>query len=249
MTKLRLPQITSILLCVAMLLTLPSCNKRDIHQVIREMAEMPVDTAGFKTEHIETNDFSWVEVDCFAEVIFQQLNAGEASSITLKSSQEVLDHVKVRVEDGKLRLSINGRYRMPEKAIVVAEIKTPIVNKFVMNGVKCLKIDTLLLNSPLEIEMDGVGSLIANKITSHENKLLLNGDGYAEIKNIETGNLQIALNGGGGAKISGESKSVVALLQGCGNMDFSGLISETEIVQTINGDGKITVPVVKNVNN
>ncbi len=233
--------VMSISIISLLILSFTSCEKRDIHQVIREMAEMPVDTAGFVSTHLETNDFTWVEVDCFADVTFTQLEAGEPASITIKSSKEVLENVKTKVEDGKLRVTVNRRYRMPEKAIVVAEIKAPVVNKFVMNGTKCLRIDTLNLSSPLEVEMDGVGSLVANSITAYENKFLLNGDGCIAIKDIKTGHLQTALNGGGSIEIAGACTDIVALLVGEGKMNFSQLKSETPIAQTINGTGTIIV--------
>ncbi|MBQ2121024.1 MAG: DUF2807 domain-containing protein [Bacteroidaceae bacterium] len=234
--------VKSISIICLLILSFTSCEKRDIHQVIREMAEMPVDTAGFYSTHLETNNFTLVEVDCFADVTFTQTKADEGASITIKSSKEVLENVKTKVEDGKLRVTVNRRYRMPEKAIVVAEIKAPIVNKFVMNGTKCLRIDTLNISSPLEVEMDGVGSLVANNINAYESKILLNGDGHIHIKDIKTGHLQTALNGGGGITVGGECTDIVALLVGEGKMNFAQLKSETPIAQTINGTGTITVP-------
>jgi hypothetical protein len=70
---------TQLLLFLLLTVHVTSCDNRNIHQVVKEIAEAPVDTAGLTSMTIRTNDFSSVEIDCFADVTFhQQKDLGQA---------------------------------------------------------------------------------------------------------------------------------------------------------------------------
>ena len=104
-----------------------SCDRKDIHQVISLMTETPTDTTGFAQKDVRMSSFSAVVVDCFADVSFFQTAPEESPRVVLMAKQEVLDNVIARVSEGVLNISVNHRYRMPDKAVVVAKIYVPYV--------------------------------------------------------------------------------------------------------------------------
>lgn len=82
----------NILLCVLALCAaaFTACDHRNIKQVVKEIAEAPADTLGMVRQVVQTNDFSVVEVDCFADVTFHQTASATAPYVVLRAHRDVL---------------------------------------------------------------------------------------------------------------------------------------------------------------
>ena len=143
---LKFPLFLALLLGV---LLATSCDRSTIHEVISRMTETPADTTGFARKDLRMSSFAAVEVDCFADVTFVQTAPGESPRLVLMAPAEVLDNVIARASEGVLRISINNRYRMPDKAVLVAKVYAPHVNRIEMNGGKCLRIGSKRVNCPV----------------------------------------------------------------------------------------------------
>lgn len=175
-----------IILALLLTLTLSACNRKDLREVIKEVAEDPADTTGMASKNFSTNPFYTIEVNCFADVTFKQTEPGSASSVKILADPTVLPHVKVSTVDGVLNLSTDRRYKMPEKSVIVAEIQAPFVGQFFVSGGKCLRLGHIRLSSPLTLELDGVGALTAQRIEAPEVTVSGNGTGSIDLRGINT---------------------------------------------------------------
>lgn len=218
-----------------LLATLTACEQRNIHQVMKEIAEAPVDTVGLQAQTIRTNLFSAVDVDCFADVTYHQVADRTPPYVRLRASAEILENLSVRVESNVLEISVNRRYRMPEKAVVVMDIYAPYVSRFSMNGVKCLRLGRIDVASPLSLEIFGVGAITAEGITAPELTAKMNGTASLDLRGIETGLLRTYLYGDSRAFLSGHSSNTELLVQGEGRIDASVLRSDTPAKVTTRG--------------
>lgn len=219
---------------------LASCDHRDIHEVVKEMAVLPADTVGMKGKALCTNPFSLVDIDCFADVTYHQTAASADHRVVLRAPEKVLENIAVQVEEGKLRIAVDRRYKMPEKAVAVIDVYAPFVNRFLLDGGKCLRLGKIALTSPLELMVNGnVGAMVADSVVAPEVMLELNGSGSIDLKKMETGSLRALLNGGGIVVLSGHCRRADLHLQQAGKMDIRQLVSDTVPQVLIEGKGKV----------
>lgn len=180
-----------IILAILLTLTLNACNRKDLREVIKEVAEDPADTTGMASETFATNPFYTIEINCFADVTFKQSEPGSPSFVRIFADQTVLSHVKVSTTDDILTLSTDRRYKMPEKSVIVAEIHAPFVGQFFISGGKCLRLGHIRLSSPLTLELDGVGALTAERVEAPEVTVKGNGTGSVDLQGINTSRLTV----------------------------------------------------------
>ncbi len=204
-------------------LCLCSCDKRDIHKVVKDMAEAPVDTTGFSTTWVHTNVFSAVEIDCFADVTFHQ--TGEAGTyLRLRADKEVLEHISTRTNEDVLLVATDRRYRMPEKAIIVIDIYAPYANKFTLNGGKCLRLGKLTSSSPVALETYGnIGAITSDSISAPEISIPHEGDGSVDLRGIDAHRLTTGIKGDGHVYLSGRADMVKNDISGGGGIDTGKL--------------------------
>ena len=207
---------TQLLLFLLLTVHVTSCDNRNIHQVVKEIAEAPVDTAGLTSMTIRTNDFSSVEIDCFADVTFHQQKDLGAPMVRLMARSEVLEHVFTKTADEVLNISTDRRYRMPEKAVIVIDVYAPYVNKFMLNGVKCLRLGNMILNSSVFLELNGVGALMSQSLTAHEVSVRLVGSGSIDLKGVKTGRLAAEIYGSGNIYLQGTCREKIFREKGTG---------------------------------
>lgn len=222
------PTVSSLLLVIVLL---ASCDNRDIRRVVKEMAEAPVDTTGFVLKTVRTNDFSVVEVDCFADVTYHQTPAGTPPYVRVRALREVLEHVSVDVRDGQCGLFVSRRYRMPDKAVVVADIYAPFVSKFILDGGKCLRLGRLDISSPLSLEVAGVGALVADSVSAPEVSVEMVGSCSTDIACVRTGRLRALLDGKCTLALKGECEESFLEYSGEARVEVSELQSRSGMRQ------------------
>lgn len=206
----------TMLLCLLAVLTLTACNNKNIHELVKQVAEAPVDTAGFAKKELLVSDYCSAMLDCFADVTYTQTAADEPARVVLMAPKEVLENMTVKVRDGELLVETDRRYRMPEGMVAVVQLYSPFVNSFTLNGGKCLRLGRIEISSPLCLELNGVGALTADSVLCPETTLTLNGSGSADLKGLELERLRVALNGIGHVYLQGQSANVTLEKNGTG---------------------------------
>lgn len=218
---------------------LTACESRNIRQVVKDIAEAPVDTTGMLSKTIHTNSFSVVDIDCFADVTYHQTKANEAAMVRLAADNDVLENTTVSVTNSVLNISINRRYRMPEKTVLVVHIYAPFINSARLNGVKCMRLRNIILSNPLMVESFGVGAVTADSIVAPEVTVKVQGTGSADLRNIRTGLLRAEVVGDGQARMAGFCEQAEARAEEGASIDLSGLKSKTP-VKAIRKSRKVT---------
>lgn len=200
-----------------------SCDNRNIKQVVKEIAEAPADTAGLVRQVVQTNAFSGVEIDCFADVTYHQTASGTEPYVELLALNDVLSHVSVKTTEDMLLISTDRRYRMPEKAVVVVNVYAPFINKFSLNGGKCIRLGNIQLYAPITIDVQGVGAITADSLKAQEVDVNIDGAGSIDLKNIETSRLAASINGAGQIFLAGHAGEASVAINGAGTVDTSSL--------------------------
>lgn len=213
----------TMLLALLAVFMLTACNNKNIHELVKQVAEAPVDTAGFEKKELLVSDYCTAMLDCFADVTYTQTADGEQPRVVLMAPKEVLENMKVEVRDGELLVETDRRYRMPEGVVAVVELYSPFVNSFMLNGGKCLRLGEVEISTPLCLELNGVGALTADSIVCPETTLTLNGSGSADLRGLSLERLSVMLNGIGHIYLQGESGNVTLEKNGMGMIDDSGL--------------------------
>lgn len=225
-------------LCLA-LCALGSCKRTDIYETVKAVAIAEVDTTGFASRTVQTNAFTAVEADCFADIAYRQTAAGTPPRVELKAPAEVLDHISVMTDDNVLSLRVDRRYRMPERAVVVVSVYSPFVSSFSLRGGKCLRLGRMKISSPLNLSLDGVGALTSESVEAHEVNVTLNGAGCIDLRGISTQRLSAELDGAGSITLQGRCAEAFLELNGAGHIDVTQLQSAHKAQRTINGVGAI----------
>lgn len=206
-----------------------SCDNKNIQQVVKEIAEAPADTTGMARQVVQTNAFSDVEIDCFADVTFHQTDSGEEPYVELHALSDVLSHVNVKTTEDMLLISTDRRYRMPEKAVVVIDLYAPFISKFTLNGGKCIRLGRLRLNSPLTLEVDGIGAITAEKLEAPEVYASIDGSGSIDLRGIETLRLSASVNGAGQIFLAGHAAEANVGINGVGSVEHGGLRTDKAV--------------------
>lgn len=226
----------TFLLILLTLGALPSCDNRNINDVIRQMAEAPVDTTGYARREWRMGTFSAVQIDCFADVSLHQIVTGTTPRIVLLAPDEVLDKVIAKVTDETLLLTLQGRYQMPDDVAVVAHIYAPFLSRIEFNGGKCLRMPSFRVACPLEIHANGLGAIMADSLESHDLSVESNGAGSMHFNGINTHTVRFECNGSGKIVLSGNCQKGSIAANGVGMLDVAGLKSSQSMLQ-INANG------------
>ncbi len=223
-----------------LLCALSSCKRTNIYETVKAVAIAEVDTTGFDSHTVQTNAFTAVEADCFADIAYHQTAAGTPPRVVLKAPAEVLDHISVMTDDNVLSLRVDRRYRMPERAVVVVSVYAPFVSSFSLRGGKCLRLGRMKISSPLTLSLDGVGALTSEVLEAHEINVSLNGAGSIDLQGISTQRLSAELDGAGSINLQGRCTDAYLELNGAGHIDVTRLQCAHKAQRAINGVGTIS---------
>ena len=212
------------LLLLTCLLGMTACQHTNVHNVVKDIAEQPVDTSYYSQERIVLPAFTAVEINCFADVTYHSCAASTPPSIRILAPQKMLKLYSAHVDDeGTMVLTMNTRTGLSDQAVPVIHIYAPTVNAFELNGGKCLRFGALQLHSPLQVKLNGVGIITSQELKATSVEVELNGAGNMELHGIHTTRLKARLNGAGHIKLVGKAREKHISIDGSGSIDTSEL--------------------------
>lgn len=209
----------SCLFCLV--LTLCACTRTNMRQVVKMLAEQPVDTAGYAKRTIQTAEFSAVVADCFADVTYHQDSTQWC--VVFRAPEKICQGMKAEVSEGVLRIELDNHFRMPKNVVAVCHVYAPAVGSFELNGGKCLRLGRLQLQAPLRVELNGVGTITSEELRAPAITALLDGAGTMDLNGIDTPQLRVEINGVGDIVLSGRTGRKQILVNGEGNVDTTEL--------------------------
>ena len=188
---------TTFLAAVIVLLTVSSASCAQTH---------------IANDQFEVDDFAAIEASVVGNVVITQSNT---TSVTAEGSEEMLDKLEVRVNNGKLILEMDNRHRNLFKknaGKLTIRIATPTLTEIDFEGVGNINIEGTFHTPQLVINSQGVGNLTAYNLLSE----------YVKISSEGVGNTIV---GGKAGKVEIDS-------EGVGNVEADKLIAREAIVSS-----------------
>lgn len=211
-----------IILCI--LLPLGACQRTNINEVVKGVAEQEVDTSRYVGRTVNVAPFSAVEIDCFADVSYVQTAPGEEYRVSMTTPRHLTGHIDVKVStDGKLTVSIAHNYQMKETDVAVIRVYAPAVNEFTLNGGKCLRLGTVKMTSPVKAVLNGVGAINCTALQAPSVSVTLEGAGGISLSGLDTPKLKVLINGTGNIVAEGRAGQADVKVEGTGNVNTENL--------------------------
>lgn len=171
------------------------------------------------TKSFDFKDFDAICVKGIADIQFTQADTWE---VTLKTQENIFEHLDYKVEDGVLFIQEKDRLRINVKVYDLT-IQAPDLKRIEVNGVGDFDIPKgLHTDGNLEIEINGVGDFDCNDLVCND--------------------LDVQINGVGDACVSGKAETASLKVFGVGDIDARGLIVAGNVNTRKSGVGAIRLP-------
>jgi len=206
------------------------------------------------TKEIQVSKFTVIECTLPCDIKYTQ----GPESFKISAPQNILDHLVVAINDGKMKLCLDKTKWFNFDGVKVW-ISSRKLNEISINGAiefeaeSGIKTDSLIvnLNGASELEIAGLvadsASICSNgtadieiddvKCAKLETKI--NGAGDCKVKGIECESLEVTVNGTGGSTVEGYTKQAKLTINGVGGINAKKLKADF-ITTSVNGIGSIS---------
>ncbi|MEZ4938505.1 MAG: DUF2807 domain-containing protein [Crocinitomicaceae bacterium] len=174
-----------------------------------------------------------VSVGSFNQIVLKFggiLNYTEDSTqhtVTLHTSQAVMDILDVKVENGQLIFGLKDGYTLTHPEDIEISVVSPLCNYFNLSGIGKMNIfrtsDSLL--NRCEFIISGNGDANVNKMHATELFSLVSGSGNIRIENINVVNNASVVSGSGDIALYGNTYTNILQVSGVGNINSYSLNS------------------------
>lgn len=149
-------------------------------------------------------DYSEILIAGSCDVTYEQ-NTKSKPYLRIEIDQNLQQHVKAEVNNGTLKISLNGR------------------------NIRVTKFKAYTNSSSLaKVRISGSGDvLLKNKVESPSLEISISGSGDLIAENIQCENLKVSIAGSGDAKFSGRATNNNISIQGSGDVDALQLVTKT----------------------
>lgn len=170
------------------------------------------------TDKFDVSDFTAIESSVVANIHIRQ---SSATNVTAEGSEELLNALDVRMDNGKLVLEMKEknmkRFGKRSDKLVIS-IATPTLSHIDSEGVGNIVIEGTFNTPSLIIESEGVGNLTAENLHSDEVKIESEGVGNITLSGT-SGSINIRSEGVGNVIVDGlKAKRAIVSSQGVGNV-------------------------------
>ncbi|MDD3779898.1 MAG: DUF2807 domain-containing protein [Proteiniphilum sp.] len=164
------------------------------------------------TDQFEVSDFTAIESSVVANIHIRQ---SSNTSVTAEGSEEMLNALDVRMENGKLVLDMEEsflkRFHKRSENLVIS-ISTPNLTRIDSEGVGNIVIDGTFTSPELIVQSEGVGNITAENLRCQ--KVIINSEGVGNIT------------------LGGTADSVEISSEGVGNVDADRLKAKRTVVSS-----------------
>lgn len=199
-------------------------------------------TSNSLTEIREVSDFNQVTLTGFGELIITQ---GEKESLTIEASQEILDRIETKVEDGKLIIGFRWSWTdwigdILNTGFTGMRVKYDLtmrrLNSLAVLGAARVQVAEIETDH-LELELRGAGEVNFESLNAEQLRVDLPGAGKIGVAGRVT-EQKVTISGAGSYEAPKlESQKVVAKLQGLGSATVWAV---EELDATIRGVGRVS---------
>lgn len=169
-------------------------------------------------DKFDVSDFTVIESSVAGNIHIRQ---SSATNVTAEGSEELLNALDVRMENGKLILEMEEnllkRFSKRNDKLVIS-IATPALTRFDSKGVGNIVIDGTFTTPALNIQSEGVGNFTAENLRCDEVKIDSEGVGNITLRGT-AGSVDIRSEGVGNVNADGlKAKRAVVSSEGVGNV-------------------------------
>ena len=203
---------------IAILFTLTSCQKLE-------------ETGQFAKQEPAVSEFSKIDIDAKAKInIYKGIPA-----ITFAGDEGVLNAMETTVENGKLTVQFDKMYEYIDVDDITIDVFVEELNLLKIKGENTITfIDDRTLND-LEVQLDGVNTLIANG-TANRVRYELKGENDIQAFDLMSKETNVRIIGTSQAAVNCEDHLTVRIV-GEGEVLYKG---QPNIEKEIFGEGRIT---------
>ena len=173
------------------------------------------------TRNDTVSAFENIEIEGVGMITYRQ---GEAYAVECYGSERIVSSTDIYTENGTLHInntSEEGNRKGTSNISIT--ITSPSLARASMEGVGCLALaDTVRSLEPIELELKGVGQLMADYIEAPVIKASNKGVGSAELE-VKCETLSVRLEGIGSMTLKGETRHYDRTDDALGHIDDSGL--------------------------
>lgn len=168
-------------------------------------------------EEFSIGDYSEIEVNLPAEVIYQQYS-DSLPYLQINADQNIFSHLNIRVENHRLIVEAKPDSIISPTKLVIYTTSTSLKT----------------------IDHNSEGSIrLAGEVNSLDLTMKLNGSGEIRTDSLLCHKLQIDMNGTGNIALTGAASQSMFSITGSGNIDVSNFFS-VDTNSEITGSGEIT---------
>lgn len=218
---------------------LTSCVDRLVTRMTDNALEEPADTTGFETRRIAGGTFDRVECSAYAIVTYHPTAAGDTPHATLRGNAATLRNTEAAIADGKLEIETKKDRDLHKEDMALIDIYAPGIRRFDLEGLERLRLGKYVSALPLEINLDGAGSVEADSLHAPSLSIDLDGAGNIDVRGLQTNELRVSLDGAGHITLAGTCGGGAISLDGAGSLDVSKLRSTRTLRKEVNGAGHI----------
>ena len=243
------------ILAAAMLLTLPSCRFVRVSDEMKEKLKdinMDIDFNGesvnlngkeaitasdnYITKDNMTGEFHSIQCNVPGDVIY---TPGDCA-VSLEGPDNVIQHIKVNNENGKLVVKTDGVTIRKLKKFTV-RLSSPVLEDLDFNGAIDFSAPQGITALDFNLTVNGAGDVDIKGLQADKAVLTVNGAGDVDIEKLDCERITVAVNGAGDANVSGTARSASLSISGAGDIDASGLQCPA-IDSKVHGIGRIRKP-------
>ncbi|RLD35388.1 MAG: hypothetical protein DRI88_02095 [Bacteroidetes bacterium] len=191
------------------------------------------------TQQRQLGEFTGIDQETFADIY---ISPGDITTVTVKADEDVIDRLITKVEDGVLKISSKGNFRMVK--VFEVHITMSRIDLIKNSGSGDIKCTGGLPGKDVEININGSGDLDADlQVINLE--LKINGSGDVNLSGVK-GDLQVIASGSGDLFADElQLENCRVSMTGSGDSKLSG--SSVQLTVTQNGSGDLNARQLKAV--
>lgn len=199
----------------------------------------------YVTKEIKADSFASIQILGSEDILYSQSNNGK-SSIKVYASDNVMDLLDIRVNNGTLIVSYKKNVSIWGDNTVKVIVSSPSLNKIDVMGSGDVALKTAIKSDKLSVSVSGSGDINGANITCNNLSINVQGSGDIQFKGIKSKDVNASVAGSGDITLSGETENANLSTAGSGDIKSGGLRSQNVDANTI-GSGDISCFAVKHL--
>ncbi len=196
-------------------------------------------SGNYITKEIKVANFDAIKLQGSEDILYSQSTNGK-TSIKIYASDNVMDLLNIRVENGTLIVSYKNNINIfGDRSEVKVIVSSPTLNNINILGSGDIFLKTAVRSSKLNISIQGSGDIKGNGLSCKELSTFVQGSGDMELRSIKSEIVNATVQGSGDITLVGESQTISLKTQGSGDISASGLKGQN-VTAVSQGSGDIT---------